>query len=174
MVPKFSEIGAMKQLYVVRHGQAEPQHESGDFQRRLTAQGELDVEALARASRSNRVVGSPLWTSPSQRTTQTAQTLLKEWHEAPMNMQTQDEAYLASDRSWTQWIRHWDNAHDSGWLVGHNPGLSDLVQYLTGHSISLSTGSMAALQLEVNQWEELFAGVAHLERLFTHSIPHLS
>lgn len=164
----------MKQLYVVRHGHAEPQHEGGDFHRRLTAQGEREVLDLARASRACRVAGSPLWASPSQRTTQTAQTLLKEWQEAPMNMQTQEEAYLASDRSWIQWIQDWDNAHDSGWIVGHNPGLSDLVQHLTGSAISLPTGSMAALQLEVNQWEELFAGVAHLERLFTPSIPHLS
>jgi phosphohistidine phosphatase len=37
-------------------------------------------------------------------------------------------------------------------LVGHNPGMEELLKVLTGQSAPMSTCSLAKLDLEVDQW----------------------
>jgi phosphohistidine phosphatase len=40
-------------------------------------------------------------------------------------------------------------------LVGHNPGLQELLQYLTGEFKEIPTAALARIVLEVEPWSEL-------------------
>jgi phosphohistidine phosphatase SixA len=42
-------------------------------------------------------------------------------------------------------------------LVGHNPGLEELVRDLTGEPIALPTAALAALDCECEAWSDLRA-----------------
>lgn len=157
----------MKRLFIVRHGKAIPYGSCPDVERTLAPRGESDAESLGKWSRDARVEGAPFWVSPAARTRQTGSLLLKEWNEPELNMTLQEDAYLASDRAWLNWITEWDDRHDTGWVVGHNPGLSELVERLTEQTLWLPTCGMAEIELHVESWREVFAGTGRLRGLFT-------
>ncbi|HAT47302.1 MAG TPA: histidine phosphatase family protein, partial [Flavobacteriales bacterium] len=66
-----------------------------------------------------------------------------------------------------EWINNWPDQYESGWIVGHNPGLSELVERLTDQNMWLPTCGLAEISLEVNSWTEVFAGTGRLRGLFT-------
>jgi phosphohistidine phosphatase len=52
-------------------------------------------------------------------------------------------------------------------LVGHNPGLEDLIARLTGESVSLPTAALVECAFELEHWSALEASpTGHFERLF--------
>lgn len=157
----------MKRLFVVRHGKAEAKHPDGDFHRALSPRGARDAEALGQWSRGAHVLGSPVLTSPAIRTTQTTALLREAWQADEMAITVLEEGYLASDRAWLGWINALDNRHEQAWIVGHNPGLSELVERLTEQPVWLPTCGMAEVELQIDQWDEAFAGVGRLRGLFT-------
>ena len=118
----------MKRLFVVRHGKAEAKHPDGDFNRALAPRGQRDAESLGQWSQSAHVLGSPVLTSAAVRTTQTTALLREAWQADETAITVLEEGYLASDRAWLGWINALDNLHDQAWIVGHNPGLSELVE----------------------------------------------
>jgi phosphohistidine phosphatase len=50
-------------------------------------------------------------------------------------------------------------------LVGHNPGLQDLQQYLTGEPMEIPTAALARIVLEVQSWNELREQTGRLDWL---------
>ena len=157
----------MKRLFIVRHGKAVPHGSMPDFERDLAPRGIHDVQTLGTWSLPARHVGAPCCVSPSHRTLQTALLLLSSWNEPESAMTLEPEAYLASDRAWLRWINAWDDAHATGWVVGHNPGLSELVERLTDQNLWLPTSGLAEIELHVDRWDEVFAGTGRLRGLFT-------
>ena len=157
----------MKRLFIVRHGKAMPQGGGSDFDRPLSAQGEADAHTLGQWTAEARQFGSPLCVSPALRTKSTARCLVDVWGEPHTHIQLEEQAYLASDRAWLGWINTWSDEHETGWIVGHNPGLSELVERLTDQPIWLPTCGLAEITLHVDAWAEAFAGTGRLRGLFT-------
>lgn len=157
----------MKRLFVVRHGKAIPYGTCPDVDRILTDRGECDATALGKWTRNARVPGAPCLVSPASRTRQTAEKMCAEWGEEQTALAFQKDAYLASDRAWLSWINAFDDAHDTGWIVGHNPGLSELVERLTEQTVWLPTCGLAEVELHIDSWSEAFAGTGRLRGLFT-------
>ena len=157
----------MKRLFVVRHGKAEAKHPDGDFYRALAPRGQRDAESLGKWSQSAHVLGSPVLTSAAVRTTQTTALLREAWQADETAITVLEEGYLASDRAWLGWINALDNRHEQVWIVGHNPGLSELVERLTEQPVWLPTCGMAEVELQIDQWDAAFAGVGRLRGLFT-------
>ena len=157
----------MKRLFVVRHGKAEAKHPDGDFHRALSPRGVRDAELLGQWSRGAHGLGSPVRTSAAVRTTQTTALLREAWQADETAITVLEEGYLASDRAWLGWINALDNLHNQAWIVGHNPGLSELVERLTEQPVWLPTCGMAEVELQIDQWDAAFAGVGRLRGLFT-------
>ena len=157
----------MKRLFVIRHGKAVPHGTCADIDRGLQPRGIADVEALGRHAIKARKPGAPWLVSGAQRTKETAELLRKAWNAHPDEMTLEPDAYLASDRAWLQWINAWSDDHDTGWIVGHNPGVSDLVARLTDQHIWLPTSGMAEIELHIDGWAEAFAGLGRLRSMHT-------
>ena len=157
----------MKRLFVLRHGKAEPGSGMPDAARALTDRGENDALKLGNWTKETRVAGTPLWVSPATRTHQTAKKLCESWGETEDALHLQPDAYLASDRAWLTWIGQWPNEAASGWIVGHNPGVSDLVERLTDQPVWLPTCGLAEVELHIESWAEIFAGTGRLRGLIT-------
>lgn len=157
----------MKRLFIVRHGKAVHPEGQPDFERGLTNRGVADSQALGEWTIKVRELGAPLWVSPATRTQTTAHHLCAAWDEPVEHIRTEPNAYLASDRAWLSWINGWPDDHQSGWIVGHNPGLSELVERLTDQPTWLPTCGMAEVELDVDAWGEVFAGTGRLRGLFT-------
>lgn len=161
------ELGGMKRLFVVRHGKAVPYGSCPDVERVLTPRGEDDATALGKWTLEAREAGTPFLVSPAARTRQTATLICTEWGESHSSVHIQEDAYLASDRAWLNWINAWEDRHEAGWIVGHNPGLSELVERLTEQPVWLPTCGLAEIELQVDSWAEAFAGTGRLRGLFT-------
>jgi phosphohistidine phosphatase len=154
-----------KRLLVLRHGHAERQAPPGgsDFDRTLRPKGRRSVAALAPVVRGLAV--DLVLCSPSVRTSETLAGL---GLTAPADYP--DALYGAAAPEWIEAVREVgaDDRNVSCLLVvGHNPGLHELVLELTGGERipGFPPAALAVLDLDIDDWWELAAGGARLERL---------
>ena len=100
--------------------------------------------------------------SDAVRTQQTLQSLLDAWDSVPPHHIT-PTGYLADADTWMDLIGMTDANTRRLWLVGHNPGISDLVLHLTGDWIGMSTADVVHIELEVADWSGVGKGSGRLK-----------
>jgi phosphohistidine phosphatase len=140
----------MNQLYLLRHGLAVP-HGTPDIEdddRPLTTEGERRVRVIGRGLRRLKVKVVKIATSPLPRALKTAEIVARALGD-PELVEVVDE--LRAGRSAPS-IRTWLATRQETRLmiVGHNPGLSDLLALLTTGDVQhgfceLRKGGVAAL-----------------------------
>jgi phosphohistidine phosphatase len=138
-----------RQLWVLRHAEAEPHGTRLDSDRRLTERGEEQARAagvaLARLDPGFEVV----LFSPKLRARQTAELAAAEWGKGGRALLREHEA-LAGGFDAEQALEAVRSLDADGrlLLVGHEPDLSSIVADLTGGRIDLKKGGLAAVRLE--------------------------
>jgi len=130
-------------LFFLRHGIAEPGHTGlRDFDRRLTPEGEAELEAVARGLRRLKVVPNPLLSSPLLRARQTAEAV------APVlgaTVEIVDELQSgAMFEAFGSLARRYSGA-DCIMFVGHEPDLSETAATLIGAEDNAITLKKAGL-----------------------------
>jgi phosphohistidine phosphatase len=148
-------------LYVLRHAKSDWTTAAlSDFDRPLASRGERAVDLLAAHLRERRIAPELVLSSPARRARQTAEGVLPE---SPVTFD--DDLYGATYFELMARLRQIDRAVASVLLVGHNPGLHDLVEILSGADIGkYPTGGLATLAVRA-AWPDLDAGAATLEGL---------
>ena len=63
--------------------------------------------------------------------------------------------YLASLADILSVLRTVRESADTVMIVGHNPGLEELVEQLTGERLDLPTAALAQIVLPIDQWRDL-------------------
>ncbi|HUA74211.1 MAG TPA: histidine phosphatase family protein [Solirubrobacteraceae bacterium] len=138
-----------RQLWVLRHAEAEPHGTRVDAERRLTPRGEQQARtagtALARLQPSFEAV----LFSPKTRARQTAELAAEQWQPAEREL-LQEHAPLASGFDGGGALDALSAIGADGRLliVGHEPDLSGVVADLTGGRIDLKKGGLAVVRLE--------------------------
>lgn len=117
----------MKTLILMRHAKAVRDHEApSDRQRRLTGRGRREAEAAGKALVANRLRPDFALISSAARTRETAAIALADV--APLDARVDETLYLAAPQ------RIWDAAiaveADTVIVIGHNPGMAELVAHL--------------------------------------------
>jgi phosphohistidine phosphatase len=145
----------MKTLLVMRH--AKSSHEDPsllDRERPLNSRGRQDAPAVGRRLERVELVPDRILASSAVRTQETAQgvaggcgyrgriVLLDSLYAAP------PEAYV------TELVTQPDDA-TCVLVVGHNPGLEELLVLLTGKREYMPTAALAYLKLPIDHWAEL-------------------
>ena len=154
----------MKELLIIRHGKAAPL-ESTDFLRPLQSRGKEDAEKLAGFLRDQCKANIPQLISAAARTRETGEIINQ--HLGRRMPETHEAAYLAPAQFWLEQITRWPEPLDQGLLIGHNPGMSDLVHILTGESVWLPTCGMARIKLEIDAWQEASGGLGSIISIWT-------
>jgi phosphohistidine phosphatase len=72
-------------------------------------------------------------------------------------LKVEPDLYLAEPESYLQCLRLLGEGPDRVMCVGHNPGLEDLLERLTGQSERLPTAALAFVRLAIESWSELGA-----------------
>lgn len=148
----------MKELFLMRHGKAES-HRIGlrDFDRCLAPRGLENARGQAL-----RIPPSPqqhMLVSNAMRTLQTAEMLQHTWESLDNltvpRMEIKEQGYLASAETWMEIIRMANASIRGLWIVGHNPGISDLVTQLTGDYLGMATADIVQIQLNLDKWTEI-------------------
>ncbi len=138
-----------RQLWVLRHAEAEPHGTRSDSERRLTARGELQARtagvALARMEPGFEVV---LY-SPKARARATAALAAEAWSSEQRSL-LHEHPPLASGFGARDALDALAEISADGrlLLVGHEPDLSGVIADLTGGRIDLKKGGLAVVRLE--------------------------
>ena len=163
-----------KTLYLLRHAKSgwdDPV--ARDFDRPLNKRGEKAARVIGQWMASNGIVFEQVIASPAVRVIDTLHGI---WAGYGRKMEpTWDRrVYLASSATLLDVLREASDAHDSILMVGHNPGMEDVVFDLVpddGSSplreeveIKYPTAALAQLDLPIDHWADIGKRTGHLKR----------
>lgn len=137
-----------------------------DFERPLKRRGREAAEAMGRFLASKKVNLSPLISSPSIRTRQTVEILLRE-SKLGVEPQFDQRIYEASLSTLVQVVSEIPDDKKSAMLVGHNPGMEELLAFLTRESRRMPTCALARISLDSSGWKEVGRSSGKLEWFVT-------
>ncbi len=151
----------MRRLLLLRHGEAEPATPGGsDFERPLTAAGRAEVrEAADVISRAGGTIDRVLF-STARRTVETFAIIAAQRQLPPP--EPQDRLYLASPSVLLQALERCPSNCATLLVVGHNPGLSELIARLapTDDGAGLRTAGVCRLTFSTDGWRDIAADLA--------------
>lgn len=153
----------MKTLLLVRHAQAEAMlQDNEDFCRQLTMLGQEAAIMQGRCLREAQLIPQLIVTSDAVRTLETAKLLAEGLQLTSNIIIPNSRMYLANYRKLNQIIEECDDHYDCVMLVGHNPGIPALAEYLTGNMChDFPNCGMYAVQMDIQSWQEAASGSGH-------------
>jgi phosphohistidine phosphatase len=140
----------MKKLLLIRHAKAT--HETGfaDFERPLKTSGLQDAAIMAGRIKERGLVPQVLVASPALRTISTAN-VFSQHLEIPA-AQENTGIYEADQNQLVDIISMFDDGHDFIGLVGHNPGIGQVLYYLTGEIKDVPPGAVSLIEFNTDTW----------------------
>lgn len=149
-------------LWVVRHAAAEHTFGVPDFDRSLRPKGRRQAERMERWLPMQPDPPTLVVSSAARRALETAQHVVRGFGLSDDDLLTDRELYGASPGTLIDALHHLPPNAGNVALVGHNPGVSDLVSVLIGSSIGdLPTCGIAVLTCPT-PWRNLHPGAAEL------------
>jgi phosphohistidine phosphatase len=144
-----------RQLWLLRHAEAEPHGSRADAERRLTARGEQQARVAGAAIARIGTDFAAVLYSPKVRARRTAELAAEQWP-AEQRKLLAEHAPLAGGFDAPQALEalelassgHEGDGSLRALLVGHEPDLSGIVAQLGGARVDLKKGGVAALRLE--------------------------
>lgn len=147
----------MRTLYILRHGEAAAAQGGKDRDRALTPDGMAAMEALAPMLAAMPAPPTTVLCSPARRTRETQRAA------APsLPVQIIEGLYEAEPRRILDFIRDTDINHRAALVVGHNPGLQELVmalarngdeEYRARAAQGFPPGALAVIETHLPRWD---------------------
>lgn len=144
----------MKTLFVLRHAKAEHSFGVRDFDRSLTSRGERDAQHVGSIIHEQSLRVDLILSSSAMRTRGTVENLLSS-SQIKCPQQFTDDLYHATVPTILAVLQAVSEEYESVLLVGHNPGLAEVVGLLSGWIDSFPTASLVRLDLPLDHWGEL-------------------
>jgi phosphohistidine phosphatase len=160
----------MKKLSILRHAKADrPENYANDFDRKLTSRGHKDAALMADIVTQLEPPVDWIVSSPAQRAKETTEHLVRKT-DLSESVFWEPNVYEAHAATLLKILADVPPERNHALLVGHNPGLSDLVSALCAGSqtrvnIDLATTGLAVLTLEIAWWNQIRLGCGRLELL---------
>lgn len=145
----------MKTLIVMRHAKSSWDYTGvSDHNRPLKKRGKQDAPMMGRVLYENDLTPDLILTSSAKRARDTA--------EAAAGSSRYDgelvvlrELYGAGPGDYIEEVRDYGGDNTKVMVVGHNPGIEDLVEELSGRWERMPTASVAIIELPINDWSQL-------------------
>lgn len=146
----------MKTLLIIRHAKAV--HENGytDFERPLKPSGLHDAGIMAARLQEHSIIPQILISSPALRTLSTANIFSE--HLSLPQPQIDKSIYEANLDILIKVVNELPDAQDFIGIVGHNPGISHLLYYLTDEVRNMETCAAVLIAFEVIEWAAIGKG----------------
>ena len=160
----------MKTLTLIRHAKSEwDDPEQRDFERPLNDRGRRAARTVGRWLRGEGVRVDAAIASPARRVRETVAELADAWAH-PLEPRWDGRVYLASASTLLDLVADADDGAASLLLIGHNPGLEELVLTLAASGDRLAdvaekfpTVSVARIALPIERWSQVEEGVGALD-----------
>ena len=158
-----------RELLILRHAKsAWDTPAASDFDRPLNGRGKRDAPRIGHWMADQGLVPDHVVASPARRARATARRVCRELGLDPDAIDWQQRAYLANLPTLLGLLAECPAAAGRVLLVGHNPGLEELLEYLAGDDLGeppggkrLPTATVARLALPAD-WDRLEAGCGRL------------
>jgi len=155
----------MKQLLVIRHAKSSWDNpDLQDNERPLNKRGLEDAPLMANVLRTHNFNLDKIFSSSALRAKMTTEIFAKELKIPESMIEYTDELYNASRREILNFIKRLDNKYESIAIVGHNPGLTDLVHFLLyDFDYELPTCAVVGIDLDLEKWSDIKSGTGSLK-----------
>ncbi len=145
----------MKTLLILRHAKSSWKHaELADHERPLNKRGQRDAPRMGQLVAEEGLTPDLILSSSAVRARRTAVAVAD-------NCGYDDEVEVTRDfyhgdvETFLQVLRRLPERYESVMVVGHNPGLEELLEALTGDYERLPTAALAQVRLPAGSWAEL-------------------
>lgn len=136
----------MHRITVIRHAKSDWSHDLPDHQRPLNPRGRRDAVRIGDYLSEWQITADVALVSTAERTKETWALLQQNWS-AP-TVEFREDIYEASAHDLLLLIESLDESVHSVVLVGHNPGVSELVRRITdSYSDALSTSATVVIDI---------------------------
>src|SRR5262245_46628964 len=146
----------MKTLLILRHAKSswdEPGLE--DHARPLSPRGERDAPRMGKLMRDERLLPDLIISSDAVRARSTAEAVA-EAARYPGTILLEPRLYAASPAQIVAVLRTVaDRDAATVMVVGHNPGLEELIAHLTGEREDMPTAALAHVTLPIERWRQV-------------------
>ncbi|MDQ3754011.1 MAG: histidine phosphatase family protein [Acidobacteriota bacterium] len=144
----------MKTLFLMRHAKSSwdlPQQK--DFDRPLNERGQRAAPLMGRYLRRQKLRPDLILCSPAERARQTAELFIAAAH-LTTELRFDERIYDASADNLLQVFAQIDNEASAVLVIGHNPGMEELILRLTGHIQRMPTAALALIELNIERWAD--------------------
>lgn len=143
-------------LVLVRHGNSPSAPEGvGDMNRELNTKGKSEAKDAAVFIKKHISKPDLILSSPATRAMQTASIIAEAFSISNDQIQISNSIYEASSERLLYVVHEINPEYKTVILTGHNPGLSELLYLLCGKAVSMTTGSVAVVETEIQGWNSV-------------------
>lgn len=147
-------------LHLLRHSDTEDFAITGvDFDRNLTSSGRARAEKMGLYLNDQLSRKIAVYCSSSNRTRETAAIIQSTF--GYRNIQHKDELYHANLSQLLKFVNQLED-HGPVLIIGHNEGITDLVNHLSGENTYLDTCNYVCIDLNVTNWKEVSGNLGQL------------
>jgi len=145
----------MKTLLIMRHAKSSWDNANmSDHDRPLNKRGRQDAPRMGRFLRQQALMPDLIITSTAERALATAEAVaLAGDYEGEIKVTR--GFYHAGPETCLEALGAVPDEYERVMVVGHNPGMEELIEQLTGHAERFTTGNVAHVQLPIHRWQEL-------------------
>jgi phosphohistidine phosphatase len=145
----------MKKLIILRHAKSSWKNlELADFERPLNKRGKRDAPRMGRLLREENIVPDLIISSSAKRARLTAEIVAEESGYENEIIYSRD-LYAAWTDAFIYALNNLESDYECVMVVGHNPGLEELIEVLTDEVESMPTAAVALVELPIENWDEL-------------------
>ena len=145
----------MKTLLILRHAKSSWNNaQLTDYERPLNKRGKIDAPRMGKHLREQELVPDLIITSSAERAMTTAEAVAQA-SGYEQEIQSTRSFYHADPEAYLDVLRQLDDSLERVMVVGHNPGMEELLEELTGVWEQMPTAALAQISLPINHWREL-------------------
>ncbi|MFG0331533.1 MAG: SixA phosphatase family protein [Phycisphaerales bacterium] len=145
-------------LLILRHGKSSWADTGlSDHDRPLKLRGKMDAPRMAMLMQSEEIIPDRILSSTAVRARRTAELVASVFGRDATDVELVASLYLAEPEEIVQLLGSLPDDCERPLIVGHNPGLEDLVESLTGARRRMTTAALARVDLELDKWSDLEA-----------------
>ena len=145
----------MKQLLILRHAKSSWENDHlSDFQRPLNGRGRADAPRMGKLLAELDLRPELIISSSAKRARLTADAVAAASSYEGEIIYSRD-LYMAMAEDYIEVLRELGGNHKLVMVVGHNPGVEELLEMLSDTWERMPTAALALIELPINDWHDL-------------------
>lgn len=150
----------MKRLYLIRHAKSSwKDQDLTDIERPLNTRGKRDAPCMGKRLKDLKVHPDLIVSSPAKRALKTAKVIAREIGYPKKRIETDESIYLAGVSTLLLVIQNIEDSYQQVILFGHNPGFTELAEYLTDQQFdNIPTCGIVCMDFDIESWKEVAEG----------------